>query len=54
MIQHRAHSNEDVGPITGRTLLDRICYRHLTKDVLRGLYNLFVTNNLFIIQQQKR
>jgi hypothetical protein len=53
MIQHRAHSNEDACPITGRALLDRICYHHLNKDVLRGLYNLFVTSNLFIIQQQK-
>lgn len=58
MIQHRAHSNEAAGPITCRALLDRICYHHLTKDVLRGLYNIFVTSNFptakFIIQQQKR
>ena len=54
MIQRRAHSNEDAVPITGRALLDRICYHDVTKDVLRGLYNLFVTSNLSIIQQQKR
>ena len=58
MIQHCAHSNEDAGPITSRALRDRFCYNHLTKDVLRGLYNLFVTSNIptakFVIQQQER
>jgi len=57
MIQDRAHSNEDAGPITGRALLDRLCYRHLTKDVLRGLYNLFARSSFptakLIIQKQK-
>ena len=58
VIQHRAHSNEDAGPIKGLALLDRLCYHHLTKHLLRGLYNLFVTSNFhtakFIIQHQKR